>query len=106
MQIRAVEFQENFRLVTLEAARQQSVVNRSPAEATLQAAGTAADQRLQDLQRPGESSEPESGRMIHEGERRSSTNRQQNSENRAEDDSDETTSDRSLPQGKTIDLFA
>jgi len=70
------------------------------------AASTAAEKRLEDLHRPGESSESESGRMINEGESRSSTNRRQNSERRTGDDSDETTSDRGLPQGKTIDLFA
>jgi hypothetical protein len=104
MQVRAIEFQENFRLVTLEAARQQSVINRGASEGSSQAAGPTADQRLMDLQRPVPSAESEPDRIIG-GEGRS-TGRQQNTGRRAEEDQEEATDDRGLPQGKSIDLFA
>lgn len=105
MQVRAIEFQENFRLVTLEAARQQSVINREGVESAMRAAGVAAEQRLQDLHRPIAAAEPSSGRRIEEGESRS-TGRHWDSEPGSDEDKEEAASERSLPQGKSIDLFA
>ena len=105
MQVRAIEFQENFRLVTLEAARQLSVINREGMEGALRAAGVAAEQRLQDLHRPIPTDEPQSGRRIEEGESRAA-GRHRDSEPRTEEDEEEAASEQSLPQGKSIDLFA
>ena len=106
MQVRAIEFQENFRLVTLEAARQQSVLNREPAQAAIQAAGTVAEQRLQDLHRPLPADESEQTKPITSEEERS-PGRQLDSGQHGGDQSEESADDRRmLPQGKSIDLFA
>ena len=105
MQVRAIEFQENFRLVTLEAARQQSVINREGMESALSAASVAAERRLQDLHRPIATSEPRSDRRIEEGESRS-TGRHWDSQPGTDEDKEAAASEQSLPQGKSIDLFA
>lgn len=106
MQVRSVEFQENFRLVTLEASRQQSVLNRDAVDIAQKAAETLAEQRLLDLGRPTPDTELESTRVVREGQGNGADRRRNRSENENEDQERGESPERGLPQGKVIDLFA
>ena len=106
MQVRSVEFQENFRLVTLEASRQQSVLNRGAADIAQNAARILAEQRLQELGRPNPETEAESTRMVDGGQGNGAERRRSRSENAGEDQENRGSLDRGLPRGKVIDLFA
>ena len=106
MQVRSVEFQENFRLVTLEASRQLSVLNRDAIDIAQKAAETLAEQRLQDLGRLNPEAESESTGVVREGQGKGTGRRRDRSENEAEDPENGGSPERGLPQGKVIDLFA
>ncbi len=107
MQVRTIEFQENFRLVTLEATRQQSLLNRDPVIATQNAAGTLAAQRTQDLGRVLPREESDSPQVVEEhqadgGNLRRQRQSDQGSKGQPEDGSSKT----GLPKGKRIDQLA
>ena len=51
MQVRAIEFQENFARVPVEGARQQSLMQRGPDMAQQQAAQVGADEQALNLSR-------------------------------------------------------
>ena len=106
MQVRTVEFQENFRLVTLEASRQLSVLNRDAIDIAQKAAETLAEQRLQDLGRLSPETESESTGVVKEGQGNGAGRRRNRSENEGEDPENGGSPERGLPQGKVIDLFA
>ncbi|MDP6775669.1 MAG: hypothetical protein QGI83_02770 [Candidatus Latescibacteria bacterium] len=59
MQVRTIEFQENFGRVTVEGARQQNVLQREPELARLQMAQVAADEQVRVLRRPNATTETE-----------------------------------------------
>ena len=106
MLVRSVEFQENFRLVTLEASRQQSVLNRGAVEIAQNAARILAEQRLQELGRPNSYTEAESTRVVDGGQGNGAGRRRSRSENAGDDQGNSGSLDRGLPQGKVIDLLA
>ena len=66
MQVRAVEFQENFRLVTLEASRQHNLLIRDGADSAQGAASSLAIQRAEDTSRPLPSDRMDPNRKIEE----------------------------------------
>ena len=105
MQVRAIEFQENFRLVTLEASRLQSVLLRNGVETTLKAAGALSAERLHDLERPNPTDETEHSRPVRESERRSEE-RQQSAENRSSGGGEGPPNAERPTPGSGIDLFA
>ena len=69
MQVRPVEFQENFRKVALEGARQQSVLQKEPEVAQQQAAQAAANEQALAGSRPNPTTETE-GKIIDPASRR------------------------------------
>lgn len=103
MQVRSIEFQENFRLVTLEAARQQSVLIRDGQESVLAAAGTLAEQRAQGLERPNPTTETEAGRVVDEESRQPADRR--NRERRTREEANPQ-NDGDRRGGSSIDLIA
>ena len=52
MQVRSIEFQENFGRVTVEGARQQNLLQREPELGQHHAAQMAADEQVLKLNRP------------------------------------------------------
>ena len=52
MQVRSIEFQENFGRVTVEGARQQNLLQREPEVGQHHAAQMAADEQVLNLNRP------------------------------------------------------
>jgi hypothetical protein len=105
MQVRAIEFQENFRLVTFEASRLQSVLQRDAVEVTQKAASALSAERLHNLERPNPTDQSEHSRHVSESESRSKE-RQQSTEKRSSEEGDDTPSEDRQPQGSGIDLFA
>ena len=92
MQVRAVEFQESFRKVTLEGARQQNVVQRGPEVAQQQAAQAAANEQVLNASRPNPTTEtedtiidPDSRRPPESGSRRSQEGRSEDEDGELED---------------------
>ena len=63
MQVRPIEFQENFARVTVEGARQQNLVQREPELAQHQMAQVAADAQALDMSRPMPTPPPE-GKIV------------------------------------------
>jgi len=59
MQVRAIEFQENFARVPVEGARQQSLMLREPEMAQQQAAQVGVDEQALNLSRPRPTPETE-----------------------------------------------
>ena len=109
MQVRSVEFQENFRLVTLEASRQQSVLNREGSEWVQNAAATLSDERALQLERANPTTESEPERPIDEnaGQRSERRSNRPLPEEASDQESEETAgSERGLPTGRSIDLLA
>jgi len=105
MQVRAIEFQENFRLVTLEASRLQSVLQRDGVEVAQQAANALSAERLHNLERPKPTDETKHSRPVRESESRSE-GRQQSAEKRSSGDGEDAPSGDRPTQGSGIDLFA
>lgn len=106
MQVRSVEFQENFRLVTLEASRQQSVLNREGDDITQQAASSVAEQRTVDLERPNPATESDAPRPVEEeGQQQAGSRREGGADNEANDEQ-QSADQRGLPQGRSIDILA
>ena len=60
MQVRTVEFQENFGRVSVETSRQQSLLLREPEMARQQVALMAANEQVLKLTRPMPATQPES----------------------------------------------
>lgn len=106
MQVRAIEFQENFRLVTLEAARQQSVINREGSVAAEHAATSQVEQRTADLGRPNPTGDAEASRVIDEGDRKHGRagRRRDDREEAAEEETDQDARGPSV--GPSIDFLA
>ena len=69
MQVRAIEFQENFRLVSIEGARQQSLLLRAPDLGQQQMVRMVADEQVLSLNRPNPSTQTE-GNIIDPNTRR------------------------------------
>ena len=69
MQVRPIEFQENFGRVTVEGARQQNLLQREPALAQQHMAQIASDEQAQVLRRPNATTETE-GTIVDPDERR------------------------------------
>ncbi len=69
MQVRPIEFQENFARVTVEGARQQNLLQREPELAQHQMAQVAADAQALDMSRPVPTSPPE-GKIVDPDSRR------------------------------------
>ena len=105
MQVRAVEFQENFRLVTLEASRQQSIVNREAAEAGHSGSSTLAQQRALDMERAVPTTEPKQDRPISDQEEDQGPESRRRRASQWERNSDESKSDRPESGGAGIDLL-
>ena len=106
MQVRSVEFQENFRLVTLEASRQQSVLNREGDDAVQQAASSVAEQRTVELERPMPTAESDARRPVdEEGQHQAGTRGERHSDGEKSEDQQHGET-RGLPQGRSIDLLA
>lgn len=59
MQVRPIEFQENFGRVTVEGARQQNVLQREPELARQQMAQIGSDEQVLVLRRPNATTETE-----------------------------------------------
>jgi hypothetical protein len=59
MQVRAIEFQENFARVPVEGARQQSILQRAPQLAQQEMAHAGANEQVLNLGRPRPTSETE-----------------------------------------------
>jgi|GEM_PF-1500864 hypothetical protein len=59
MQVRAIEFQENFARVPVEGARQQSLLQRGPELAQQQMSQTGASEQALNLSRPRPATETE-----------------------------------------------
>ena len=59
MQVRSIEFQENFARVPVEGARQQSLLQREPLIAQQQAGEVLADQHVLEMSRPRPTTETE-----------------------------------------------
>ena len=59
MQVRSIEFQENFGRVPVEASRQQHVLQREPELARAQVAREATEEQTLDLSRPVPTTETE-----------------------------------------------
>ena len=106
MLVRSIEFQENFRLVTLEAARQQSVLNRDAIDTAQNEARILAEQRLVDLARATPDTETGSSRVVDGGGGNTANRDRRRSENSGEEQENSASLNKGLPQGKTIDLFA
>lgn len=107
MQVRAIEFQENFRSVTIEASRQHNLLLRE-AEAGQQQASTAVSQeQALNLTRPRPTAETEDGRIVDADEERD-RNRSANSRRRRQPEKAEDAAQTSLPQprGTHVDLTA
>ena len=69
MQVRPIEFQENFARVTVEGARQQNLLQRVPELAQHQMAQAAADAQALDMDRPMPTPPPE-GKIVDPNSRR------------------------------------
>ena len=69
MQVRSIEFQENFGRVTVEGARQQNLLQREPEVGQHQAARMAADEQVLNLNRPTPAT-PTEGNVIDPNSRR------------------------------------
>ena len=109
MQVRSVEFQENFRLVTLEASRQQSVLNREGSEGIQNAAAALSDERALQLERPNPTPDSEPERLIDEkaGQRSERRSNRPLLEEASDQESEETAGpERGLLTGQSIDLLA
>lgn len=107
MQVRAIEFQENFRSVTIEASRQHNLLLRE-AEAGQQQASTAVSQeQTLNLTRPRPTAGTEEGRIVDAEEERN-RNRSSNSRRRRHLEEDEDAAQTFLPQprGTHVDLTA
>ncbi len=63
MQVRSIEFQENFRSVTVEASRQQNVVQREAEIAQHQASAAGLEEQVLNPSRPRPATETE-GRIV------------------------------------------
>ncbi|MDA0748387.1 MAG: hypothetical protein O2954_17860 [bacterium] len=74
MQVRAIEFQENFARVPVEGARQQSLLMREPELARQQVARVAANEQLLNLSRPTPMAETE-GAIVEPDDRRTTERR-------------------------------
>ena len=106
MQVRAIEFQENFRLVTLEASRQQSVLNRGATVANEGASAALVSQRALNLDRPNPAEESEASRVVDEGVGRRPRSRERRPDRRGEQPAAPPTQDSAQPRGRSIDLLA
>jgi len=106
MLVRSVEFQENFRLVTLEASRQQSVLNREATVASESASSALVEQRSLDQTRPIPSEESESSRVIDSEARQESRPQGQRSGQNDDQPEQAESAERGLPTGNSIDLLA
>jgi hypothetical protein len=69
VQVRPIEFQENFGRVTVEGARQQNVLQREPELARQHMAQVASDEQVLVLRRPNATTETE-GTVVDPDERR------------------------------------
>ena len=67
MQVRMMEFQENFGRIPLEGARQQSLMQRAPQLAQQAAAQVGSDEQILNLNRPRPTSQPEGSVVDPEG---------------------------------------
>ena len=107
MQVRSIEFQENFRSVTVEASRQQNVVQREAEAAQHQAAVAGAEEQALNLTRSRPTTETE-GRIV-DSEAEGNTNEQGTTGRRQAntgDDSDDPEPRSGLPRGSVVDLTA
>ncbi len=69
MQVRPIEFQENFARVPVEGARQQSLLQREPELAQQHAAQLSANEQVLNLTRPRPTTETEGTIVDPDGER-------------------------------------
>ena len=69
MQVRAIEFQENFARVPVEGARQQSILQREPERAQQQLSQAGAAEQVLNLGRPRPTTETENAIVDQNQER-------------------------------------
>ena len=109
MQVRTIEFQENFGRVPVEASRQQNLLQREPELAQAQMAQEATDEQALDLSRPVPTTETEGQIVDPEGERmqeRRSGPRRSRAGSDTSSGSEKEVSDPSGVVGTRIDLLA
>ena len=106
MQVRAVEFQENFRKVTVEGARQQSVLQREPEIAQQQSAQAASNEQVLNASRPNPTTETE-GTIIDPDSRKPPEGSPRRSQGGRSEDEDGEREDRDQGRpGGRIDFVA
>ena len=107
MQVRNIEFQENFRSVTVEASRQQNVLLREADVAQQQAATAGIDEQALNLSRARPASEAE-GRTVdpEAGRGREGSPRGQTGTSNEEQNSSDTQASPGRPRGSIVDLTA
>ncbi len=108
MQVRPIEFQENFGRVTVEGARQQNVLQREPELARQHMAQVASDEQVLVLRRPNATTETE-GTVVDPDERRPPPGRRLEVSLRDRDPEEEETTRhirRSDTAGTRIDVVA
>ena len=108
MQVRSIEFQENFRSVTVEASRQQNVVQREADAAQQQAATAGVEEQALNLSRPRPTTEPE-GRIVDPDARGESAAHREGTNSQAgksEEEPSESQASPGRPRGSIVDITA
>ena len=106
MQVRPVEFQENFRKVTVEGARQQNVLQKGPEAAQQHAAQVAANEQVYTLSRPNRTTETEGTIIDPDAHRPPEGNPRRSNEERSGDEERERQEAGEQRSGGRIDIVA
>lgn len=108
MQVRSIEFQENFRSVTVEASRQQNVVQREADAAQHRAAAAGVEDQALNLSRPRPATETE-GRIVDPDAGGESTDRgrsRRQGRPASDESNQESGNSPGLPKGSVVDITA